>query len=320
MLWSEKKSRSGAWVGAACLVACALSGLAQCAPLGTGRMTDFARSQLKKEGIGEDDASLLLALDQKTTYVRVIAADVLSERGVRQAVPGLRRMLADRNEVHRLAAARSLLQLDDSSGIPAIKSLLSSRSSLMAISAAEVLAAHGDDSGLGVARSFLSSTQPAEHWAALKALGASSDPTVYCPALKAGLEDSNGFNRLAAVAMLQKKGTAQALDLVARTLSSSDESLRRQAALALNWSQNTDAILHMIDALTNDDPFVRTALAVGLARYAGRVIAPEVKRQVRSTEGARAVQADYRQWWELNKGTFDITKVAPLRLEEADGE
>jgi len=280
------------------------------------KMSPYASSELKKENVGEDTESLLGSLTHKNATVRWIAAQEMGKRKVVAAIPELKDLLQDHFSVVKYEAAGALLEMGDQSGVPTLKALLDSKFQWDFVAAARILATYGDDSGLDKVRPLLQSSKAVERLDAIKALGASHNPTEAYPALRQGTKDEDESTRCIALNMLKKRATPEAIEIVAGMLQSTYPADRRMATSVLIQVHKVEAIPYIIDALGNEDDDVRMSAAVGITYLAGHKIAPSTKKMVKNIEDAKRVQSEWRKWWEQNKASFTLGPQTRPQFED----
>lgn len=280
------------------------------------QMSSFLRNELKKHDVADDTESLLASLAHNSSSVRWISAQEMGRRKVTAAVPQLRLMLRDSSNVVRAIAAEALLELGDTSGIPTLKALLDSPFQWNVVIPARVLAKHGDDSGLERIRPLLQSELDAERLSAIRAFAASTNPRVSGDALGLGIEDKSELVRTSSLCILRDKATPEAIALIAGVLTSKRSEDRRLAAQMLNQVHKVEAIPFLIEALVNDDVWVRETAVLGINYMVGKVISTSTKKGVRNIEDARRVQAEWQQWWEKNKATFVLGPKTPPKFAD----
>ncbi|HEX2951099.1 MAG TPA: HEAT repeat domain-containing protein [Armatimonadota bacterium] len=217
------------------------------------------------ETMTTDTSSLLTALQDTNTTVRVKAALALANSTDIRAEEPLRTALADREADVRWAAAYALGKHQDTLALPTLLYMLSSDPDADArASAATALGAMiTEPNVLSALINASEDVSPYVRQAVLHALGHTSD-TAAIATFKTAVNDTDLANRLTAIAMLGRKRVLSADSTLISILQTRGVEERREAALALGSLGTPNAINALVAALQDSDVTVQKAAALSL--------------------------------------------------------
>ncbi|MBI5116813.1 HEAT repeat domain-containing protein [Candidatus Poribacteria bacterium] len=207
-------------------------------------------------------------------YQRRYAAELLGERGAKEALPNLLNALKDREEVVQKAAAESLAKIGDESIFPALIEDTTHLNPRVREYSAYVLGRLGTKENRGVVKSLESMAADkdknvrGEVIYALYEIGSPSSRDIFVQGLN---DEEPKARKYAAIALGNVKDPAAGKALAIAMQRESDENVRRMIASALGKVGSEYAVSALVDAIPHETESVRTDIAVAL----GEIKTPE---------------------------------------------
>lgn len=141
------------------------------------------------------------------------------------------------------------------------------------------------------------------HIRAIEGLGRSGDPS-YLSLIERYADDTNEYVQLGALVAVAQLGKSNAVTQLQRLFLSGDITTRKNAAYALRYSTEPDAVEALIGAITDKDSVVRERVVKSLRELTGQSL------EVGEVGGApQKLQDKWRTWWRTHKETFTVSEL-----------